>query len=220
LMGQWVTEYERREGTSFVQSHKDGFVGYVDADFLGPATEATHKVSARATHAYAQADLKSQQISTLSLGAQLTVRAHKNGFSDIEVGWVPSVHLIPIAQSEVDPVAVAERLLGTPYLWGGNSFMGIDCSGLVQAALLAAGIACPGDSDQQEVALGVPVSADEPFRRGDLIFWKGHVAMVVDEHRLIHANAHKMAVTYEGIEDAITRIAATDGPVMSRRRVM
>jgi cell wall-associated NlpC family hydrolase len=138
-------------------------------------------------------------------------------FAATPLGCVPLVHLAPLEVPEADPVVVSERFLGTPYLWGGNSAAGIDCSGLVQAACLACGIACPGDSDMQ-AALGV--AAEGPPRRGDLLFWKGHVALVRDAETLIHANAHHMAVTVEGIEAATARIAAQGhGPVTAHRRL-
>jgi cell wall-associated NlpC family hydrolase len=130
---------------------------------------------------------------------------------------VPKPHLRPISHPFRDPVTVAQLFFGTPYLWGGNSAFGIDCSGLVQAALLACGIACPGDSDLQ-AALGNTVPDDAPMLRGDLIFWKGHVAMVVDDQTLIHANAHHMAVAYEPIDAAIARIKAQGGGTVTGRR--
>ena len=119
-----------------------------------------------------------------------------------------------------DPVAVAELFLGTHYLWGGNSRFGVDCSGLVQAGLLACGIACPGDSGDQERALGEDLPEDTPAKRGDLLFWKGHVAWVAGENLLLHANAYHMAVAFEPMDKAIARIISQgDGPVTSHKRL-
>jgi cell wall-associated NlpC family hydrolase len=217
LLGEPVTVYERRDGWAFVQAEKDGYVGYLDAAALSGAAAPTHRVAARATHVYPGPDIKRRETTALSLGARLTVTGAEGRFAPTPLGFVPLVHLAPLEVPETDPVAVAERFLGAPYLWGGNSASGIDCSGLVQAALLACGIACPGDSDMQ-AALGV--DAEGPPRRGDLLFWKGHVALVRDAGTLIHANAHHMAVAVEGIEAATVRIAAQgDGPVTAHRRV-
>jgi cell wall-associated NlpC family hydrolase len=133
-------------------------------------------------------------------------------------GYVPRVHLAPLERRETDFVAVAERFLGTPYLWGGKTSLGLDCSGLVQIALAACGLPCPRDSDMQEAALGAAV-AGGPARRGDLMFWKGHVAIVRDQASLVHANGFHMAVALEPIDAAIARIRATDGEVTSVRRL-
>src|SRR5262249_46984896 len=137
-------------------------------------------------------------------------------------GHVPAPHLAPVATMETDFVAVAERFLGTPYLWGGKSSLGIDCSGLLQLALTACGISCPRDSDMQERALGNALAlphAREELRRGDLVFWKGHVAIVRDDATFVHANAHHMAVAFEGIAPAIARIRAIAGEVTGVRRL-
>jgi cell wall-associated NlpC family hydrolase len=162
--------------------------------------------------------VQAPEIAALSFGARLTVLAEAGRFAETPEGFVPLVHLLPADSVMTDPVAVAEMFLGTPYLWGGNSRAGIDCSGLVQAALLACAIPCPGDSDLQARTVGTELAPDAPSHRGDLIFWKGHVAMVADSHRLIHANGHAMATVHEPMAAALDRIAATGTPVLTRRR--
>jgi len=180
----------------------------------------THRVTARATHLYRAADFKTRELAALSLGACLTVTGEEGRFAVTPLGYVPAVHLSPLKEAADDPVGVAELFLGTPYLWGGNTSYGIDCSGLVQMACLACGIACPGDSDMQEAELGHALPEDAALRRGDLLFWKTHVAWVADRDTILHANAHSMAVSYEPLEAAVQRIEALgDGPVTSRKRL-
>jgi cell wall-associated NlpC family hydrolase len=216
LLGEALTVYERRGGWAFVQTAKDGYTGYLAEAALGPPGRPTHRVAARATHLYPAPDMKTRERMSLSHGAQLTVTGEAGRFAETPLGFVPRAHLAPLERAEADPVAVAERFLGAPYLWGGNSAFGIDCSGLVQAALAACGIPCPGDTDMQE-SLGA--AAQGPPRRGDLLFWKGHVALVRDAETLIHANAHHMAVTVEEIAAVTDRIAAAgEGPVTAHRR--
>ncbi|WP_353473847.1 NlpC/P60 family protein [Salipiger sp. H15] len=218
--GAAVTVFERHEGWAFVQAQADGFVGYVAEEALGQATAPTHRVATRATHAYAEANLKTPDRVFLTLGARLCVTGAQGSFLETEAGFVPAGHLLPLDRPDVDPVAVSERLLGTPYLWGGNSAMGIDCSGLVQAGLHACGIACPGDSDLQARALGETLASGTQPKRGDLFFWKGHVAWVADEHTLLHANAFHMAVAYEPIAGALARIEGQgEGPVTRHARL-
>lgn len=221
LMGEGMLVLDRHEGFAFVRAEKDGYCGYLTEAALDAPRTATHWVCAPATHLYPEPDMKSREVAALSLGARLTVVAEHARFYETDDGvFVPRPHLQGIGEWVEDPAFVAESLTGTPYLWGGNSHAGIDCSGLVQAALNAAGIGCPGDSDMQEAALGMPLAPGAGWRRGDLFFWKGHVAMAVSATRLIHANAHRMAVTYEEISDAITRIEAQgEGPVTSVRRL-
>lgn len=221
LLGDIVDVYETRADMAFVQARKDGYVGYVPAGSLGDVVAPTHAVVARATHIYPEANFKSAERACLSFGATLHVRAEVDGFADTPHGCVPSQHLRPVGNPLSDPVEVASLFLGTPYLWGGNSGLGIDCSGLVQAACLACGIPCAGDSDQQHHTLGQPLPAGTPFARGDLLFWKGHVAWVASPTTLLHANAHSMSTTYEDIATAIARIeAAGDGPVTAHKRVI
>jgi cell wall-associated NlpC family hydrolase len=201
----------------YVQSTKDNYCGYVKAHSLHPVTNATHIVTAPATHAYTTADFKSPERCSLTFASKITALSASDTYIETAIGFIPAQHLSPLPYEANDPAAIAELFLGTPYLWGGNSRWGIDCSGLIQAALLACAIPCPGDSDQQ-MALGA--DATTPYKRNDLLFWKGHVALVTDAETIIHANANTMSVTYERISDAIQRIKeAGDGPLTAHRRL-
>jgi cell wall-associated NlpC family hydrolase len=218
LWGEAVTVYEVQDGFAFVEAARDGYVGYVAAVSLAEPRTPTHRVAVPATHLYRDDDMKSPDLSHLSFGALVTVEAEGRRFWETPEGYIPKPHLRPLDRAFTDPAAVAQLHFGVPYLWGGNSVLGIDCSGLVQAALLACGTECPGDSDLQR-SLGAEIPDGEPLRRGDLLFWKGHVAMAVDPETLIHANAHHMAVAYEGITQATLRIRAQgEGEVLARRR--
>lgn len=215
LFGDAVTVYEDRDGWAFVQAHKDGYVGYLPGISLGPATKPTHWIAAPASHVYREADIKSPDRFALSLGAKITALAEHRDFIETADGFIPRAHLREVGDHPSDPVMVAETLLHTPYLWGGNSRWGIDCSGLVQAALLACALPCPGDSDQQQ---GLGQQADGPAQRGDLVFWKGHVGLIADADLLLHANAHHMTVVLEPLQDAINRIAAQGGGALIAHR--
>jgi cell wall-associated NlpC family hydrolase len=183
--------------------------------------KATHWVAAPATHLYSGPDIKEREHAALSQGARLTIAKEHSRFFETDDGlFVPRRHLRTIGDWLDDPAAVAEGYLGTPYLWGGNSRTGIDCSGLVQASLLACGIPCPGDSDLQLAALSRELPPGSACQRSDLLFWPGHVAMAVDGQRMIHANAFNMAVTYEDIAAATARIAAQgEGSVLAVKRL-
>ncbi len=221
LFGDAVTVFERREGAAFVQAEKDGYVGYVDEAALGEAKASTHWVTSLASHIYSEPDMKSPETGALVFGSHVTTTAHSGRFYEItDGGFVPKQHLWPVEKRFGDPATAAQIFFGVPYLWGGNTSRGIDCSGLIQAALMAAGLPCPGDSDLQEQALGDPLPQHAALARGDLVFWRGHVGLMVDGETLIHANAHHMAVAYEPVEAAIRRIEAQGGgPVTARRRL-
>ncbi|WP_102224006.1 C40 family peptidase [Acidimangrovimonas sediminis] len=221
LMGARVLVLETAEGFAFIQAERDRYVGYVREETLCPDAAATHWVSAPATHLYPEPSIKHREIGLLSLGARLTITGEQGRFAETAEGaFVPVRHLTALGAWEDDPVAVAERFLGTPYLWGGDSYTGIDCSGLVQAAFLACGQPCPADSDLQEKGLGRPLTEGETPARGDLVFWKGHVALVSGPDRILHASAHPMAVVYEGLDAARERIRkAGEGEVTSVKRV-
>lgn len=218
------------DGWAYGETTASRYSGWVNcADlYTHPKASPTHRVSTRQSYGKSTTGLKrAGRITPLSLGSELVVLDEAGGWS--RVAWerglrpsnafVPSVHLVPVEQTESDPVAVAERLIGTPYLWGGNSAFGIDCSGLVQIACDACGIPCPGDSDQQCAQLGETLDPGTPPQRGDLLFWKGHVGWVSDPDTLLHANAHSMSVTCEPLQAAIERIAAQGDPVLRHARL-
>ena len=213
--GADLTLIEEAEGWAFVRAALDGYCGWLRQGALArPTAPITHRVRAPATHVYPAPDMKTHQLHALSIGARLSVTGTEGRFAELVTGgWVPLVHLAD--HPAADPVAVAERMIGTPYLWGGNSDWGIDCSGLVQAALTAADIPCPGDSDLQRAAF----PETNEIRRGDLLFWPGHVAIAEGPDSMIHATAWQMAVIREPIPAAIARIeAAGEGPFLGARR--
>jgi hypothetical protein len=219
LLGAEVCVIDRDQGHVFVQSTRDGYCGWLAETSVGRGPAPTHWVAAPATHVYTEPLVQSPEKMSLSLGSRLAVVGSWGAWGNTPYGYVPLCHLRPLDHQAPDAVSVAESLLGTPYLWGGNSSFGIDCSGLVQASLHATGRDCPGDSDLQ-MAMGRGLAPGEAHQRGDLIFWRGHVAMVVNDNLLIHANGHTMSVSYEGIREAIARISAGGGGlVQARQRV-
>ena len=226
LYGERMLVLERLNGWAFAQAERDGYMGYVEQAALVADSAATHWVCSPATHLYHHPDIKLGEFAQLTLGARLTIVGNADGpvagrFVKTDQGlFAIAQHLRPIGDWADDPAGVAGLFLGTPYLWGGNSRSGIDCSGLVQTAHLACGIACPGDSDLQCAGLGVALPPDVPARRGDLLFWNGHVALVSGPDRIIHAAGHLMAVVEEGLAEACARIEAQGaGPVLAHKRV-
>jgi cell wall-associated NlpC family hydrolase len=227
LKGERVTVYDTNgEGWAWGQLEADGYVGWLPENALvAPGVAPSHKVAALRTLAFPGPSIKMPPLEALPFGARLAVARVADRMAVTPSGaHVPAAHLAPLDAYEADFVAIAERFAGTPYLWGGKTALGLDCSGLVQIALTACGVSCPRDSDMQERAevLGKPLHSAPEFylpKRGDLVFWKGHVAIARDHASLIHANAFHMAVAIEPIAEAIPRIRGAGSEVTCVRRL-
>jgi len=228
LHGETVRVYEAKDGWAWVQAERDGYVGYVPADALSAeVVPPSHRVSVPGTFVYAEPDAKA--LTGLHLGLNALVRVVETGAAPglgfarlADGGFVPVRHLAELPAFALDFVAVAERLVGAPYVWGGKTRLGFDCSGLVQAAMHAAGLDCPRDSDMQMAELGTPVEVRGDLaglRRGDLVFWTGHVGILTDAATLLHANAYHMAVAAEPLEGAVERIARSGSAIAAIKRL-
>jgi hypothetical protein len=215
LFGEMFAVLEAKDGWAWGQAARDGYVGYVALEALASgALSPTHRLSALRAYGFSAPDIKSAPIGLYSLNALVRIEAEEGRFAHAEgAGWIASSQLSPVGVFEVDPASVAEQFLRAPYQWGGRESLGLDCSGLIQQALYACGRACPRDSDQQ-AQMGAPV-AREDLGRGDLVFWRGHVGMMLDQARMIHANAFHMQVAIESLADALERI----GPATAYRRL-
>lgn len=220
LYGETFTVYEiRDDGLAWGQAELDGYVGYVSAAGLDKAKPRGQRITALWSHIYPTPDVRALPERDLPFMAEIAVRGTTGDFARLRGGGnVPRAHLAPVAGDFVDQ---ARRFIGVPYLWGGRGARGIDCSGLIQIALLAVGIPAPRDSDMQAAGLGMPLAPDAAPARGDLLFWRGHVGVLVDPDTLLHANGYHMAVAEEPLAPALTRILAQGGgPVTVRRRIV
>ncbi len=219
ILGERFDIIDECNGFAWGQAARDGYVGWVDIAGLTDGWRApTHRVTALSTFRFASPSLKSPASGPVSLNALVSVEEIAGDYARLSAGgWMPSRHLTPVGEDFAAPATTAEVHIGTPYLWGGRDSQGLDCSGLVQQCMFAAGLACPRDSDQQ-AQLGRPAPTPDLIR-GDLVFWAGHVGMMLDAERLIHANAFHMAVAVEPLCEAVDRIDAKGGghPIAYRR---
>ena len=222
LMGEAAAVFEIENGWAWCQFERDGYVGYIPADALSEGyVQPTHQVSVTSTFLYPAADLKTAPYQAVYMNTPLAVAEGGEKWSRIADGrYVFTRHLRPLGTAFGEPVAVAQLIEHVPYLWAGRTLLGVDCSGLVQTAFQACGRSCPRDSDMMEGELGTPLPFGDTgvLQRGDLVFWAGHVGMMIDGERLIHANGHHMLTVIEPLSEALTRIAALFGPATSFRR--
>jgi|HubBroStandDraft_2_1064218.scaffolds.fasta_scaffold15595_2 cell wall-associated NlpC family hydrolase len=218
LFGERVTVYDRKDGWAWVQAERDSYMGYAREDALGEVFAPTHRVTALMTPLLPAPDVKRPALDMLPLNARVHVAGREGRFVRIAPrGFVSESHLAPIDTKQSDWVAVAEHFIGAPYIWGGKTIAGLDCSGFVQIALEAADIGCPRDSDMQQ-ALGALVPQTQ-LQRGDLVFWNGHVGIMRDAEMLLHANAYFMEVTSEPLAAAASRIVKSAGAITSVKRL-
>ena len=225
LFGEDVKVFEEKNGFCWVQAQQDGYVGYIEQSKIGSiGNHPTHRVNVPRTFQYRDADLRSPMISPLSMGSRISVvseaETRDTHYARLDNGsFVVFNHITPVSTVEDDYVTIAESFIHTPYLWGGKSGLGIDCSGLVQLALMMTGRTVLRDTDMQQATIGKDIAPENGLQRGDLVFWKGHVAIMVDSGTLIHANGASMDVRKENLDHAIERIAKNHSVPTGYRRL-
>ena len=219
LAGEALTVFEVREGWAWGQLARDRYVGYIaEADLTrGAPPAATHVITSPSALVYAEPTARAPALATRYLASRVTACAELDGFVELATGgYVGHPHVAPLGDHSPDVVATAGTFLKAPYLWGGKTVAGVDCSGLIQLCLDRAAIDCPRDTDMQQAdlpgALDTAAETLPPLQRGDLVYWRGHVAMMIDETNAIHATAHVMSVTIEPVLDIAAR-ARGDGPI-------
>ena len=209
LPGENFIVFDLAHGWAWGQCVHDAYVGWVRATALCPAVTTTHRVTVATTVVFTAPDIKAGVAATLPLNARITVSEDdaSGDFVTALGGYIHRRHISPLATTSNDPARLALGFVGSPYVWGGRTRDGIDCSGLIQAVLIASGIKCPRDSDQQANAF--PAIGNGDRRRGDLIVFPGHIGILADAETMIHANAYWMATVVEPLADAAKRLTPT-----------
>ena len=209
-------QVEKARG-AYVYGHSvlDGYQGYVErAQLIKDALSSTHFVKVRASHLYPEPSFKSRPLTRLSFMSRVTLTTNsENGFTQLsDQSWIFSNHIAPMKDftKSGDLAQTAEIYLGTPYLFGGRSAFGIDCAGLVQVVVYACGHACPlRDSCDQEGSFGTPIKRDD-VQRNDIVYFKGHVGIMMDDKNILNATARHMTTLIEPLSDLE---AAYDGGI-------
>ena len=221
IYGSKVKYFGETDGWAFIQNTYDDYVGYVPQETINLDTNKTHIVSVPLSNVFSEPNIKAKNIATLPLTAKVSGKTVENGFLETELGWIPNQQLKLKTELPRHPVEIAKLFLNTPYLWGGNTSLGIDCSGLVQISMLLCGLECPGDSDQQLAKLGQNIDIDETQKKGDIVFWKGHVALALNARQVLHANAYHMSTVIEELSEAVLRIKNQEGnDIIARKRLI
>lgn len=243
LLGEPIRVFERKAGWAWVQSGLDAYVGYVaETSISVSAPVPTHRVIALSAPVHPEPTLKTLPKPPLGFGDRVRICETQGAWSRIDDkrSWLYTAHLKPldtIAPPQLamkadpvmadpvmaDPVATAVRFLEVPYLWGGRNGQGVDCSSLIQFALNDWELPCPRDSDQQERMLGVPIphhGDERDLKRNDIVFWPGHVGIMMDATQIVHANATDMAVKVWNLDRLEAYIEDIEGnPIRSIRRL-
>ena len=221
IYGSKVKYFSAAKGWAFIQNTYDNYVGYVPESTIALETQKTHIVTVPLAHVFLEPNIKSKNIEMLPLAAKVSGQIVENDFLETELGWISVSQLKREKELLKDPVEISKLFQYAPYLWGGNTYLGIDCSGLIQVSLLLCGVDCPGDSDQQMNTLGHNLDIGSPRKKGDILFWKGHVAWALNEKQILHANAYHMATVIEEANEAIERIKKQDdNSVIAHKRLI
>ena len=225
LFGENISVLEKMDEWSYCKCDLDGYVGWVQNKDIGFLPETTHIVSQVCSLVFEKPDIKSRLIFNIYLNSKVTVLTNKNNWAEIaldqnKTGFMPANHLNSIKNITMDWINTAKNFKNTPYLWGGKTYLGIDCSGLVQISLMTSGIFIPRDSFDQLLFNSKEFKAAKYISKGCLVFWKGHVAIATSSETILHSNSFKMSVIEESITDVLNRLSKEEGKIIGIKQVL